>query len=110
MTINYILTAFSPAMFGERATAHIKAITMEEARALVDRSTKIMATRVTHERLARTQFPAADPDPARYASLRPGTTALHLLYRGPPIPDSGEVPPTGALTPYLIEVEEYQDD
>lgn len=109
MNIDYILTALSPAMFGERATVHIKAITVDDAAKGVNRNTKIMATRVTHERLARGQFPHADQTATRYASLTPGTTALHLLYRGPPVPDSGELPIGGALTPYLIEVEEYQE-
>lgn len=110
MKINFILTAFSPAMFGEKATVHVRAISLDQAREYVDGSTKIMATRVTHDRLAKVLFPKADPDATRYANLRPGTAAIHLLYRGPPIPDSGEVPLTGSVTPYLIEVEEYQDD
>lgn len=107
MKINYILTAFSPAMFGEAATAHVKLISIEEARALVSSDTRIMATRVTHERLARNQFPNAGDEVTRYANLKPGTNAIHLQYRGPMIPDDGSLPVGGVVSAYLIEVEEY---
>lgn len=107
MKINYILTAFSPAMFGEAATAHIKLIPLEEARQLVSSETRIMATRVSHERLARNQFPAANEDLARYANLKPGTNAIHLHYRGPMIADDGTLPVGGVVSAYLIEVEDY---
>jgi hypothetical protein len=44
-------------MFGMGATVHIKPITLEEARKLVDAETRVSATRVSHDRLARIQFP-----------------------------------------------------
>ncbi|MDP9412721.1 MAG: hypothetical protein M3Q08_01230 [Pseudomonadota bacterium] len=106
---NYILTTFSPAMFGEGATAHIKIITPDVAKTLVGADTKIVATRVSHDRLARNQFPAAAPDTSRYAVLKPGTTAIHIHYRGPQVPESGELPVGGMITNYLIEVEDYQE-
>lgn len=110
MNINYILTAFSPAMFGQKATTHISIISLEEARAMVDGHTRLMATRVTHERLGRHLFPNISPEPTRYADLRPGVNALHLHYRGPPLPDNGELPQGAVVTPYLIEVEAFQED
>lgn len=108
MKIHFVLTAFSPAMFGTAATTHLKIIPIEEARELVDEHTKIMATRVTHERLAKGQFPKAGGDTTRYAQMTPGCNAIHLHYRGPMIPDSGELPVGGMVTCYLIETEEYQ--
>lgn len=105
--INFILTAFSPVMFGARGTCHIQLMTVEEARRLVDADTKIMASRVTHERLARNQFPGVSPDVVRFAELKPGVNALHLHYRGPMIGDDGLLPPGGFVQCYLIEAEEY---
>jgi len=96
-------------MFGEKATAHIRIVTAEEAASLVDENTRIVATRVSHERLARTQFPGASEETARYAMLKPGTNAIHLHYRGPQVPESGEMPIGGMVTHYLIETEEYQE-
>lgn len=110
MNINYVLTAFSPAMFGHKATAHISIISLDEARALVDRNTRLMATRVTHEHLGRVLFPNISPEPTRYADLRPGVNALHLHYRGPPLSISGDLPQGAVVTPYLIEVEDFQED
>ena len=109
MKINYILTTFSPAMFGEGATAHIRIIPQEDARALVDESTQVVATRPGHERLAKAQLPGASDETARYAMLKPGTNAIHLHYRGPQVQDSGAMPIGGMVTFYLVEVEEYQE-
>lgn len=108
MKINYILTTFSPAMFGEGATCHIRAIAQDEARKLVNEETRIVATRVSHERLAKNQFPEASGETARYAMLKPGTNAIHLHYRGPQVPDTGEMPLSGMVTFYLVEATEYQ--
>ena len=108
MKINYVLTTFSPAMFGEAASAHVKIISAQEAAALVNEQTKIVATRTSHERLARSQFPAASEETARYAMLKPGVNAIHLHYRGPQVPDSGELPTGGMVTFYLVETEDYQ--
>lgn len=107
MHADYVLTTFSPAMFGERATAHIKIIAKDEATALISERTKIVATRVSHDRLARNQLLGADRETARYAMLNPGVTAIHLHYRGPQIGDDGHLPASGMVTFYLIEVEEY---
>ena len=67
-------------MFGEKATAHIKIISPDEAQGLVDQTTKVVATRVSHDRLARTQLPGAAEETARYAMLKEGVSALHLHY------------------------------
>lgn len=61
----------------------------------------------THERLARNQFPTAGDEVTRYANLKPGTNAIHLHYRGPMIPDDGQIPIGGMVSAYLIEVEDY---
>lgn len=80
MKINYILTAFSPAMFGEGATVHIRVLDLDEALGMVDENTKISASRISHEQLARHTFPEASATVARYAMLKPGTNALLLHY------------------------------
>ncbi len=41
--------------------------------------------------------------------LKPGTSAVHIHYRGPQVPESGEMPVGGMITIYLIEAEEYQE-
>jgi hypothetical protein len=76
--INYVLTTFSPAMFGEAATSHICIISKEEAEGLVSDATKIVAIRPSHERLAKTHFPYASGETSRYAMLKPGVNAIHL--------------------------------
>jgi hypothetical protein len=107
--VDYILTTFSPAMFGTGATVHIKPMTLDEARKLVNAETRVSATRVSHDRLARMQFPDAHPETARYAQLKLGTTAIHMHYRGPQVPDSGEMPLGSSVNFYLIEAEDYQN-
>lgn len=107
---HYVLTAFSPAMFGTSATAHIKVISREDAQRMISAQTKIVATRVTHDRLARQQLPGADEETARYANLRDGVVAISMHYRGPMVPDSGELPIGGNCTFYLIEVEAYHEE
>jgi hypothetical protein len=109
MTIDYILTTFSPAMFGDRATTHIRLVDRDEAMRLASDRTQVVATRFTHERLAKLQFPHSSNVPTRYANMRPGVNAIAIHYRGAPLPDSGEVPPGSVVTFYLIEVEDYQD-
>ena len=109
MNIDYVLTTFSPAMFGEKASAHIRIIPHEEALALVSEATRVVATRLSHDRLARGQFSNVSKDTARYAMLKPGTNAIHLHYRGPQVEETGEVPLGGMVNLYLIEVDEYQE-
>lgn len=109
MKIDYILTTFSPAMFGEGATAHIRIVDPVEAQSLVGPATKVVATRVSHDRLAKSQFPGASEETARYAMLKTGTSALHLHYRGPQVGEEGKLPIGGMVTLYLIEVEDYQE-
>jgi hypothetical protein len=75
---DYILTTFSPAMFGEKASAHFKLISREDAAKMVGPNTEVIATRVSHDRLARKQLPGAREETGRYARLRerwPGKTA-----------------------------------
>lgn len=109
MKINYILTTFSLAMFGEGATIHTRVITQEEADRLVDEHTKIIATRVSHERLARNQFGGLTNEVARFASMEPGANAIHISYRGPPVAEDGELPFGGSVILYLVETEEYAE-
>lgn len=96
-------------MFGDGATAHIRVLPTSDAKKFVSEKTKIMATRVSHERLARTTFPNASGETARYAMMKPGTCAILLHYRGPQVPDTGELPADGITTFYLIEAVEYQE-
>jgi hypothetical protein len=58
--------------------------------------------------LARKEFPDAAAGVRRYATLAPRKSAILVHYRGPAVPESGEMPDRGLLTHYLIEVEEYQ--
>src|ERR1700712_3317235 len=109
MKIDYVLTAFSLTMFGNGATAHIKVLAMEEARSLVGKDTKILAPRVSHERFAKRQIPEAAGGFTRYAELSPGVNAIHLHYRGPQLPEDGQLPSGAAVTAYLIEVEDYHE-
>ncbi|HEX8580347.1 MAG TPA: hypothetical protein VF655_12240 [Allosphingosinicella sp.] len=109
MQIDYILTTFSPAMFGEKATAYVRVIHHDEAMTLVNESSRVVATRVSHEKLARHQFPQVSSDTQRYVVLQPGKVAIHLHYRGPQVSESGELPNGGAVSLYLIEVEEYDE-
>ena len=109
MPADYVLTTFSPAMFGEGATAHIKIVDASEAQAMISKDTKVVATRVSHDRLARTQLPGAAEETARYAMLKAGITAIHLHYRGPQVGDDGRLPAGAMITYYLIEVDEYQE-
>ena len=109
MSVDYVLTTFSPAMFGEGATAHIKIVDAAQAQSLIDENTKIVATRVSHDRLARTQLVGAAEETARYATLKGGVTALHLHYRGPQVGEDGRMPTGGMVTYYLVEVDEYQE-
>jgi hypothetical protein len=97
-------------MFGEGATAHIKIITADEAKSRVGETTRIVATRVSHDRLARNQLQGAHVETARYAQLTPGICAIHMHYRGPNVGDEGQMPIGGMVTFYLIEVEEYQEE
>ena len=96
-------------MFGEKATAHVRIVEQDEALRLTGQKTLVVATRVSHDRLARAQLPHVAPQTARYATLTPGTTALHLHYRGPQVGEAGELPVGGMVTYYLIEVEAYQE-
>lgn len=109
MKISYVLTTFSPAMFGDGATVHIRAISLDEARSYTDDRTKIAATRISHERLARETFPGVASEVRRYAELKPGGSAILLHYRGPQVNEDGKIPVGGIITCYLIEIEEYQE-
>ena len=108
MAIDYVLTSFSPAMFGEGATANIKIVEAAEAHPLVDRNTKIVATRVSHDRLARNQLTCVVEKTARYATLKGGVTAAQVLYRGQQVGEDGRMPTGGMATYYLVEVDEHR--
>ncbi|BBI21790.1 hypothetical protein EKJ_26370 [Qipengyuania flava] len=107
-SVDFVLTAFSPLMFGEGVTAHWKALSLDAARALIDEETKILSRRVCHEQLARAQFPELEKTVSR-VELQPGSAALHLLYSGPPLGTDGRIPEGGFVRTYLLEVEEYQE-
>lgn len=109
MNIDYILTAFSPAMFGEGATTHIQLIPLDEAQSLVDDRTIVMATKNSRLNLAKTVFPQAT-QMTRYVSLSPGEAAIIIHYRGPPLPNDGHLPAGAVISAYLIEVEELQEE
>lgn len=109
MNIDYIITAMSPAMFGHASTVHIRLIPTNEARGYVDERTRIMATRPQHQALAQATFPQTR-EVVRFVDLKPGTTAIQLHYRGPPLGMDGVMPDGAVVSCYLIEVEEYQTE
>lgn len=96
-------------MFTQKVTAHIQPITLAEAKSLVTSQTRLMATRVAHDQLGRGIFPNI-VETIRFASLSPGTNAIQLHYRGQPIAPDGKIPEGAVVTPYLIEVEEFQTE
>lgn len=105
LNIDYVLTTYSPTMFGESASIHQKTITVDEAKAIMGENTQIVATRPSHENLAKRMF--GDLRTTRYADMSPEKTAVFIHYRGAPIDDDG-IPPEGStVTLYLIESETY---
>ena len=106
--VHYILTTTSMTMFGERATAHIKIVSEREALERIGSETQIVATRESHENMAKGLF--GDRRVVRQADMGPEKSAICLIYRGPPVPDSGVVPKGATMVYYLIEVEEYYEE
>jgi len=105
---NYILTTTSFTMFGESATAHIKTITKDEADQMVDDTTVVIASRQSHENMAQNLF--GNRTCNRYADMSTeGATAICIIYRGPPVPDTGVIPEGATITYYLVEVEDYYE-
>ncbi len=106
--VNYVLTTFSPTMFGDRASIHQMTMPIEDALALIDHSTtQIVATRASHENLAKNLF--GDLRTTRFADMAPDKSAIFIHYRGAPIADDGVIREGGVVTLYLIESEEYQE-
>jgi hypothetical protein len=103
--VAYVLTTFSPTMFGDRASVHLQTVPQDVATTLVNDQTQIVATRPSHENLARDVF--GDLRTTRYADMVPEKSAILIHYRGAPISDNGQVPDGGTVTYYLIESEEY---
>lgn len=95
-------------MFGGEATAHIKIVSEREALERIGPETQIVATRESHENMAKGLF--GDRRVVRQADLGPEKSAICLIYRGPPVPDNGVVPKGATIKYYLIEVEEYYED
>ena len=105
---HYILTTTSLTMFGEKSTAHIKIVSEREALERIGPETQIVATRESHENMAKGLF--GDRRVVRQADLGPERSAICLIYRGPPVPDNGTVPKGAKIVYYLVEVEEYYED
>ena len=105
--VNYILTTYSATMFGHAASVHQKLIDHATATTLVNDQTQIVATRPSHENLAKSQF--GNLRTTRFADMAPEKSAVLIHYRGAPMGDDGIVPEGGTVTYYLIESEEYQE-
>ncbi len=106
--VNYILTTYSATMFGDRASIHQMVVSAEVAKGLIGPATQIVATRASHENLAKLVF-GQDMRVTRFADMVPEKSAILVHYRGAPIGDDG-VPPEGStVTFYLVESEEYQE-
>lgn len=106
--VDYVLTVYSPGMLGESATTHCKSIPLAAAKSLITNQTKVLATKPFHEQMARKNFPFSG-ETIRNVNLLPGSTAVHVLYKGPPLGPDGEIPEGGFLRAYLLEVDEYQE-
>lgn len=106
--VDYVLTTFSPTMFGVKASIHMKIVTKTEAQKLVNEGTAIVSTRISHENMANNLFPCENK--SRFADMRPGRSAILLHYRGPPVDDDGAIPDGGEVTYYLVESEDYAEE
>jgi len=106
--VNYVLTTYSATMFGTAASIHQKEVTLDEAKALIGPSTTLIATRKSHENMAKRVF--GDLAVERFADMHPEKSAILLHYRGVPLSDEGTVPADATVTLYLIESEEYLDE
>ena len=93
-------------MFGESAGIFMRIITKAEAKKLIDDETQIVATRESHENMAKHLFGSRRV--VRTADLSPGRSAVLIHYRGPPVGDDGHTAKNAVITYYLIEVEEYE--
>jgi hypothetical protein len=107
MKANYILTTFSPTMFGNAISLYMKTITEDEAKSHVDDSTQIVASRESHSNMAARLF--GQRNSIRHADLGPDRSAILIHYRGKPVCDSGIIPPDAVITYYLLETEEYTE-
>lgn len=103
MRADYILTSFSPAMLGDDSLVNFRIIPHSEALEMVDKSTRLLATRAPHDKLARSLFPRLSSKTIRFVTLDKTTKAIFIRYWGPPV-KNGEVPPSGQVTYYLINV------
>lgn len=109
MPADFLLTTFSPSMFGEKATVHIRLVDTDEAKSLVGPNTVAVASRVSHEQLVKRQLDAATTRTQRFVTMMPGQSGVAIHYRGPAVPDDGTLPAGGAVNFYHIEVEDYQE-
>lgn len=107
LPVTFVLTAFSITMFGSKASIHMEEVSLETAKCLLGPATQIVATRPSHENMAKQLF--GDMRVTRFADMTEGTTALVLHYRGAPIDDTGTVPEGGVVTVYLVEADSYQE-
>lgn len=107
--VDYILTTFSPTMFGGRASIHIETLDKDNAAAFVGEDTAIVATRASHENMAKNLFGDAQPV-TRFADCRPGRSALVIHYRGSQVPDDGTIPADGVVTIFRVDVEDFIEE
>ena len=106
---DYILTTFSPTMFGGRASIHLETLDTDDAKNFVGEDTAIVATRPSHENMAKNLF-GVDQPVTRFADCRPGRTALVIHYRGSQVPDDGTIPADGVVTIFLVDVEDFIEE
>ena len=106
---DYILTTFSPTMFGGRASVHLETLDTDSAASFVGPDTAIVATRPSHENMAKNLFGAGQPV-TRFADCRPGRTALVIHYRGSQVPEDGTIPADGNITVFRVDVEDFIEE
>ena len=109
LPVEYILTTFSVSMFGPKASIHLQELTLEAAKCLLGMNTKIVATRNTHEALAKRTFGEAI-EVVRFADMTPDHSAIVMHYRGAALKDDEAVPEGSTITYYLVESEDFIEE
>ena len=105
--VDYILTTFSPTMFGSAASVYIREVEADVAKKAMNGETPVVANRDSHRNMAANLF--GNRPNVRYADMQPGKSAIIIHYRGPAVPDDGTIPDEGSVSFYHIESEEYLD-
>lgn len=106
--VEVILTTYSVTMFGPKASIHQQEIDEATMLSLIGPDTQIVATRQSHESMAKQL--CGDLPVTRFADMSPDSSAIAIHYRGAPISETGQLADGGVVTYYLIESEDYLEE